>query len=113
MSITENIRKNLDEKKATGIVALDLSKAFDSISHSWLLKKLPAFGIKENLKSFNFFTDYLSGRRQKAKLNGILSSSLAIKAGVPQGSILGPLLFIMFVNDQPNHFREQLHHLCR
>ena len=101
LQLTEEIRRSLDVKKAVGVVALDLSKAFDSIDHQLLLTKLPSFGIRTNTNTYRFFKNYLEDRRQKVKLDGISSSELKIKTGVPQGSILGPLLFIMFVNDFP------------
>ena len=94
---TDLIRKEADNGKATGAVFIDLSKAFDTISHSVLLSKLSRYGVYD--MELLWFTDYLFLRKQIVQFNGVLSKPNPINTGVPQGSILGPLLFLIFFNN--------------
>ena len=93
----------IDAKFKVAIVSLDLSKAFDTINHTLLLKKLKNFNL--NSDSVSYIQSYLNNRSQITKLGKYTSSEENIMSGVPQGSILGPFLFLCFVNDLPDVFK--------
>ena len=97
VDILEQITKSIDNGEFAVTLFLDLSKAFDTVNHSILLSKLSYYGIVglENL----WFKSYLQQRRQTVYVNGVFSDIQAIKLGVLQGSVLGPILFLIYIND--------------
>ena len=96
LQLVDDISSELDQKHHPMRIFIDLSKAFDTIDHFLLLKKLQHYGIRG--LALDWFTNYLSHRHQYVKINDVQSSMLPIICGVPQSSILGPLLFILYIN---------------
>ena len=100
LEITDSLKKAMDNKLITYGLFLDFSKAFDTINHDILLSKLCRYGIRVN--PLRWFENYLYSRNQVVKIGDTISSSQTIICGIPQGSTLGPLLFLLYINDLPN-----------
>ena len=101
--LVDDIRKNIDNGLLTGVIYLNLSKAFDTVSNSYLLSKLPTYGINGN--EFTTFENYLFHRKQHVFYDGHLSKAFPVFRGVPQGSILGPTYFELHLDDIYNCLR--------
>ena len=97
INITEQIRSALDAGKVTCGIFIDLQKAFDTVNHEILLQKMNHYGFRGITNEW--LRSYLSERKQKVTINGFVSESSVINHGVPQGSVLGPVLFLLYIND--------------
>ena len=100
INITEKIRSALDSGKVACGIFIDLQKAFDTVNHDILLKKMNHYGFRGKINEW--VRSYLCERNQKVTINGISSESRVIHHGVPQGSVLGPILFLLYINDLHN-----------
>ena len=97
MRLTEDWKRSLDDKQIVAVISMDLSKAFYTIPHGLLLAKLKAYGV--NRRSCMLLKDYLHGRMQRMKVGDTSSDWQEVKRRVPQGSVLGPMFFNIFIND--------------
>ena len=111
MSIIENNETKLNDNEFTAGVFVDLKKAFDVVDHEILIGKLEHYGVRGTAKKW--FCSYLVNRKQFVSVNNHNSTIQTILTGVPQGSILGPLLFLIYINDLHNCIKySRTHHLA-
>ena len=97
------VATGMDEQMHTGMILVDLQKAFDSLEHGVILEKIKYFGFRASV--IKWFEFYLSNRKFLVCIDNVFSEAGTLKYSVPQGSILGPLLFLLYVNDLPQSLR--------
>ena len=100
---TNDLSVNIDNGLLYGVIFIDLTKPFDTIDHEIILRKMPFLGFDQ--AAIRWFHSYLSGRTQRCDVNGKLSTARDLRCSVPQGCILGPLLFLIYINDLPKCLR--------
>ena len=105
LTLAQELLTGLDKKQQHDLVILDFSKAFDRVPHHRLIRKLDNYGIRGS--TYNWIEAFLTDRTQQVLVEGATSDSIPVISRVPQGTVLGPLLFLFFINELPDCFKSR------
>ena len=106
ISLIEDLSYTMDQQKQTDVILLDFAKAFDCVPHQRLLIKLRHYGINDHI--CQWINTWLTKRKQRVTLDGSFSNFASVHSGVPQGTVLGPLIFLLYINDITEHINSKL-----
>ena len=107
LKVIDDFTRAMDEHENVDVIYLDFKKAFESVPHKRLIGVLRQYGVTG--RTLNWITDFLSGRQQRVVINDSRSSWQPVKSGIPQGSVLSPVLFLMYINTMPDKIASKIY----